>query len=476
LGRNNSIHTSISHLQPAGAVWDRPQSSLRRRLPWFDILIAFIAMGAVTGSALYQVQFRNSTFAASDFKTLYASTWAYAHGQDAYSIPNLQKVFTSNGVIQPENWYGHAPVYPPFTLALLSPFAYIRMVPAIYLMTILSGLLMAIALALLMRYAAIYFGLGPAWRVLLAGLCAAGPLLSFGIDMGNVSLAALCVLAFVWRSRGPAIFRRFSPWIPATALAVAILLKPHLGLWSAVAMLLLPERAARAVVLRTLAICVGFGLVTVIAMAAMGTLSLQIHSYLAMLASETASGASMNATSRDVLPVVAQITSLGSIVGFWVANPGPRLALTAAGLLVLGLAAAWQTRRVDSERGALLAVGAWCALGMLVTYHRAHDAVLLLLVAPWVVDRLRRARLAAYALAAAALYCAMSTSADLPVVIRWVSSAGAHSLVAFALLRQVGLADLLLLLVLLVAMTREHAYREGIGTGLAEQEELPVAA
>ena len=397
---------------------------------------------------------------------------------DAYSIANLQRVFTANGVIQPEKWYGHAPVYPWTTLALLSPLATIGMIPAVYVATILSGVLMAVAIAALMRYAANTLHLTPAWRVVIAGLCASGPLLSFGLGLGNVSLAAsaLCFLAFVRRGSGSPWTRKASPWLPAAALAFAFLLKPHLALWVGIGMVLLPERAARAVVLRAVALVAAFTAVTAAALAATGTLALQTHSYFAMLSAETSGSASMSATSREILPVVSQITSLQSILGFWIANPAVRTALSCAILLALGILLARFTRSVDTDRGALLAVSAWCALGMLATYHRAHDGVLLILLVPWVVDRIRRTPLAWPAWAVTALYCAMSASAAFPDVARWVATAPPHSLTAFLLLRQVGLAELLLLLVLMVAIHREHQRRNILPAQEAEPQDLHAAA
>jgi hypothetical protein len=470
---------SIENSAARGASSHRHQVRVRpRSLAWLDVLVACCAAFGMTFSALYSVQMRASNFAASDFKTLYASVWCIAHRLDAYSIANLQRVFDANGVIQPEKWYGHAPVYPATTLALLSPFAAFGMVPAAYVLTILSGVLLAIAMAALMRYAALNFDLGPFWRIAIAGLFACGPLLNFGMNMGNVSLAAsaLCFIAFLWRDGGPRWIQPGRLWVPATALAIALLLKPHLGLWVGVGMFLLPERRARAVVVRAAALTAGFAVLTTVAMAAMGTLRLETHSYLAMLSVETSSGASMNSTSREALPVVAQITSLESILGFWITSHGLRIGLTAALLLVLAVLVYRQTRRVDTERGALLAVGAWCAFGMLATYHRAHDAVLLIIVLPWVVERVRRSPLVWHAWLATALYCAMSASADFPVVQRWLANLPANSLQAFLLLRQVGLADLLLLLVLLMAMHHEHARRWVSRPADIEPDELATAA
>ena len=441
------------------------------------MLIAVCAAGGLTASTLYGVQIQTSTFAASDFKTLYASVWCFAHHMDAYNIANLQSVFVANNVVQPEKWFGHAPVYPPTTLALLAPIAAVGMVTAAYVLTILSGALLAVAVAALMRYAAVNFNMGPVWRMAIAGLCVGGPLLSFGLAMGNVSLAvaALCFLAFTWRS-GPPWSRSGSPWVASVALALALLLKPHLGLWTGLGMFFLPERAARAVVVRAIALAAGFAAVSVAAMGATGTLGLESHSYLAMLSAETAAGASMNVASHEVLPIVAQITSLQSIMAFWLTTPVLRTVLTGVVLLGLGYIMLRQTRRVNTEHGALLAVGAWCVLGMLATYHRAHDAALAVVLVPWAVDRVRRTPLAWHAWAAAALYCAMSASADFEVVKRWVSAASEHSLTAFVLLRQAGLADLLLVLVLLLAMGHERTRERMRGTASDEAEDLAIAA
>ncbi|HEY4382809.1 MAG TPA: glycosyltransferase 87 family protein [Acidobacteriaceae bacterium] len=450
-----------------------------RRFTWLDALIAACAAGGLTASTLYHAQLRTSTYAASDFKTLYASVWCFVHRMDAYSVANLKQVFVANNVEQPATWWGHAPVYPWPTLAVLSPFAGIGLVPAAYLLTILSGVLMAVAITGLMRYAADYFDLGPFWRILIAPLCTIGPLFAFGMGMANVSVAtcAFCFMAFVLRNSGTPWSRGVSLWLPGTALALAFLLKPHLAVWVGIAMLLLPERASRAVVIRCAAVVGGFTAATAAFLAATGTLGLQTHSYLAMLAEETSTGASMNATSREVLPVASQITSLQSILGFWIGNPTVRVSLSCAALLGLGFLVLRQTRRVDSERGAMLAVSAWCTLGMLATYHRAHDAVLLLLVVPWVVDRIRRAPQAWPAWAVVVLYGAMSLSAQFPDVERWVAGLPTYSLAGFLLLRQVGLADLLLLLVLLIAMTKERAHVRSQAMAVAEaHDDLHAAA
>lgn len=429
----------------------------KRRLSLIDTLTAVACAGGLTLSTLYQVHMRTSSFAASDFKTLYASSWCFAHGLDAYSISNLQHVFNSNGVVQPSAWYGHSPVYPWTTLSLLAPLTALPMVPAAFVATILTGVLLACAVAALMYYGAKHFSLEVGWRVVIGALCVSGPLLGFAMAMGNVSAAAcaLCILAFVFRDTASVRLGRVRAWVPTVALMLAVLLKPHLAVWCGVGMLFLPERAARSVVIRAAALTAAFALLTAAVLAASGQFGMQTLSYLSVLSVENSGGASMSAASREALPVVSQVVSLQSILGFWIANHVVRdvstclLLLTTAALLVL-----W-TQRVDSQRGALVAVGAWCSLGMLATYHRAHDASLLILLVPWVVARVRRAPLSWQAWAALVLYCAMSMSADFPTVVGWLSALPVDSGLRFVLLRQAGLAELLLLGVLLFSLRQE---------------------
>lgn len=420
------------------------------------MMTALVSAGGLTASTLYQAHMRTSSYAASDFKTLYASAWCFGRGLDAYSIANLQRVFNHNAVVQPAVWYGHAPVYPWTTLALLAPLTALPMVPATYVAILLTGALLGCAIAALMYYSAKYFKLELIWRIIIAVLCVSGPLLGFAMNMGNVSAAAcaLCVLAFVMR-KNESGRKRVLAWIPGIALAIAVLLKPHLAVWCGLGMLLLPERAARAVVIRAAALSAVFAVLTAGVLAVFGKLGLQTLSYVSMLAVESSAGASMSAASREALPVVSQVVSLQSILGFWIGSPVLRDVLTCVLLFVSGVFVARWTRRVDSQQGALLAVGAWCSLGMLATYHRAHDASLLILLLPWILARVRRTPLAWQAWGAIAFYCAMSVSVDFPTVVSWLSAQPSDSVFSFVLLRQAGLAELLLLIILLFSLRQE---------------------
>jgi hypothetical protein len=232
---------------------------------------------------------------------------------------------------------------------------------------------------------------------------------------------------------------------------VALLLKPHLVVWIVLGLLLLGEPAGRRIVLRAAALAASFCVVVAAWLALAGTLVLQAHSFLGILAVESAGGASMNASSMQPLPVIVQITALSSLAGFWTRN---QTAYTAIGwtLALLAAVAIYRSTRILGERGKLLAVGSCCALGMVATYHRALDGVLLLILLPWAINRLRWWQ----AWLALALYCGTAWGPHEGALAAWVSGAPAHSLRSFVLLRQAAVAASLLLMVLLSALARER--------------------
>ena len=429
-------------------VEEKVETTKRQGAAALDPLFAVLAVAALTVTVLLDLPVRASPFAASDLKTLYASAWCFRHGLDAYRFAGLQAVFHAQGVVPPANWFGHAPVYPPTTLALLAPLTFLPMVQAAYLVTLVSAGLFAFAVADLLRYAGLRFDLPPGWRAGVAALCAACPLFAFALTVGNLSVpaTALSLLAFLRRERG-------SPWLPAALLAVAVLLKPHLAIWMLAGMLLLPERRAPAVALRAAGLAAVAGVLAAVTLAR-GQLIAQIHAFFAVVGSELAPGGSMNVRSREILPVASQITSLRSLLGFWLPDGTTVFVLSAAALFALLAALAWHTRRIRNEQGTCLAVATWCAFGLLTTYHRAHDALLLVILLPWILFRLRE-RIADWVpWTLLALYGALSCGPAVET-IRHLSGGGAlSSLPAFLTMRQSGVASLLLFVLLLALLLR----------------------
>jgi Glycosyltransferase family 87 len=336
---------------------------------------------------------------------------------------------------------------------LLIPLTGLPMVAATQVWMVLSALLLIASAVALMRYAAEEFAL-PLWgRALIALLFAMSPLTVGALALGNVSIAvsALSMLAFARR-------KRQSPWASGAMLAVALLLKPHLAIWIAAGLLLLAEPAGRRIVLRAVALAAAFCAAVAAWLALSGTLVLQVRSFLAILGAESAGSASMNASSRAPLRALVQITSLSSLVGFWTTN---QAVCTVVGwtLALLAAVAIYRLTRSLSERTKLLTVGACCALGMMATYHRSLDGVLLLILLPWAIDRMRRRPLALHAWLVIGVYCAMSVGPDEVRIAALVGRFNADGFRSFVLLRQAALAASLLVMVLVSALARERDER-----------------
>jgi hypothetical protein len=265
--------------------------------------------------------------------------------------------------------------------------------------------------------------------------------------MGNVSVmvSALCILAVV-----PA--EDTHGWFRAAGLAVALALKPHLAFWVLPALLLLPGRRGKVLALRTCAAGAALAAAILLWMAAHHQVLAQTHDFGAMLHGEL-TGGSMDPDKREIVAVPAQITSLRLLLGYllparWVQ------AVTAVALGSLGLLLGWISTRISARRRdlRLLCLAAWCAFGMLASYHRAHDGTLLLLLLPVLVARLRRSWRDGLAWWAMLLYAGVSLGPEAES-FRWFSNwSGWHILTDFTLYRQVAFLSLLIFLTLLVAL------------------------
>lgn len=429
-------------------------------------------MAGLVGALVVPMNVAKLRGSASDFKTLYASVWCFAQKIDAFRMSHIEQVFRQNHVVTPVLWYGHMPVYPPSTLALLAPLARLGMVPAAYVWIAFSGLTMAAAIWMMLRASDEVFGLSLGWRVLIVALCGASPLLGFGLAIGNVSVvvSAFCIGVVyrfgagdrlrqgIWSDAAAWARPKWQVWGAAIALSVALLLKPHLAVWVLMALLAgaigRDGRAERRIALRALCVCVAAA--AVFWSSAGHMLGTQMRSYRTIVLSETNDG-SMAATNRELLPVAAQITSLQSAAGYWVNNDV--LSKMASTLCVVGLmlylvATAWRLRRVRTAEQRLLLVACWCCVGLIATYHRAHDGIVLLLLTPWTVWRLRRNWRDGLVWLLLPLYFAMSWGPSTEWIAWCAQTTHMKALCDVVLYRQASLATLGLLGVLLVVLER----------------------
>jgi hypothetical protein len=421
---------------------------------WPERIASFIAFLGVVWAELTGFNVRLRQNAASDFKTLYASAWCFARRIDAYSFREIARVFDLSHVVQPRSWYAHAPVYPPFTLAFLAPLTLIPMVPAIYLWILLSALAIASAAAALAQVGGETLKLGRPWRITLIVLAAVSPLVSAGLELGNVSVlvGALCILAAITPQES-------DPWLPAVVLAAAILLKPHIAIWVLVAFAFL--RTGRRIAIRSCGLCTAMAIATVLWAATQHKLFAQIESYRSMLASELSNG-SMAIGNHQVLELIVQITSLESLFGYWFPYGILPKILATALLLIMAAVLVWSSWRLRSAKGEerLCVIGSWCAFGIVATYHRAPDGIVLLLILVVVMSRLQRSAKDIWGWSMFIAMIAASFGPSLQTLQQLTGPSGINIHWQFLLFRQAALANFLLaclLLMMILRMARESS-------------------
>jgi len=121
-------------------------------------------------------------------------------------------------------------------------------------------------------------------------------------------------------------------------------------------------------------------------------------------------------------------------------------------LVALAVVLAAFTRRCHSAPSSVLAFAAWCSFGLMATYHRAHDALILMGLLPWVCLTIGRGPRRWVAWVMLVLLGVLTSGIEGDTLMRLAVSAPPHSVAVFLLLHQAALANLLLLLALLFAL------------------------
>ena len=406
-----------------------------------------IALSALVAASLPGFNVRGWQDAGSDFKTVYASGRSFLSGVRAYNFPNLEKVFAANHVIKPFDWFAHAPTYPPFTFITLAPVIALPMVTAVYVWMALGAAALVGAIWSLGSAAERTFGLSRPWRLAILVAVAASPLTSFGLQIGNVSVVAgcLCIMAV-------ATGETTHPNWRAAALTVSILLKPHVALCLMVGMLFSRNRSDRALVFRTGAFFVVLLLLYCLWGYTMLPFGMQFRDYAAMVHSEIATGC-LNPRSREFLNLPPQITSLESMIGYFLDTPWMQF-FTGLGLALFGGSLIYLSRTAPASRAdlRLQLLGTWSTFGLLATYHRTHDAIILFLLLPWILGRLHRNRMDWAGWGTAVLLVLQFVGPDVPGLIRLSHEYAGSELAQFLVFREASLVTLLLLVLLLASL------------------------
>src|SRR5438105_6114771 len=292
---------------------------------WIEIALCFVAVFGLGSTLLGDFQkVREFDYVATDYKTLYASSALYREGGNPYDAPALMAIYHRDGVVLPRTTFGRMPVYPPPTLLVLWPLTYLPMGASADAWWVVSMAVTAAALAMLVGEARRQ-GLNWLYRLGLIAFTVASPMLGYTFNIGNVSptVGALCTIALMLAVRESQAGAKAgtTAWLTAGGcLGLALCLKPHMAVWIAAGIALVGGRSGRRIAAVGVAL---FGGCTVLSMALVwsrGALHMVLGSFLAMLAQERASG-SMSAESRELLPVLGQLTGLDSLLGLHVGQP-----------------------------------------------------------------------------------------------------------------------------------------------------------
>ena len=397
-------------------------------VPYVESLLCLIAVAGLTLSLLGDFQsVRTTDYVATDYKTLYASAALFRHGGNPYSMAGIVEIYRESGVVLPRSMFGHAPVYPPVTLLLLWPLTYLSMGQSAMAWLVTSAAASAVALAMVLREARRQ-GLHWSLRLGIAAFTAGAPVLGYALDIGNVSPAvgALAAISLLMALRESHRSRARLTWglvAGGISLGLALCVKPHSAIWVFAGILLVCGSAGKLVAGISGGVFLLGNLTSLVILYMRGAAQSVVGSLVAMLVAESRSG-SMSPASREALPAMAQLTGVNSLFGLWIGQPvrGALVAMVVLALLGSLLRVAWRTRwRGRDGSWQVLIVAALFAVGMLASYHRAHDAVMLpALLGLWLAHAIRRSVASRVSRAKRWVYGAGSASVLLLLAAGWI--------------------------------------------------------
>ena len=393
-----------------------------------------------------------------DFANIFAGALCLLHGTSPYRFLSVQAALAGHGyfLVTAKTWPASLPLYPPFTLILFTPLAslgYAHAALAVYLLTLATC---GVACFRILIASSTLAGVPPVWRGLLLCLLMVSPETRWALGNGNPIVLVTALLLFCCFDADP----RWR-WLRVLAFALAALLKPQIALPFALPLLVKPGDGWR-MLLRAFAVA-GVAAAAALAWCAARPGTARWGSDLkANLALGTAAGNTMSLTERAY--VFDPRLNLAYLLGYWIRSPRLDALLTAAVLLVCGVALCWAVAHGagQSRRQWTLAVAATASLTLLPVYHRSYDALLLVLALPWVLVAIRARRQGFTAWSALLLIFASTIIWARHLPVRWRGVQGVEqpaSLVGFLTHRTHAVIVLALTILLLSALLRKETSR-----------------
>jgi hypothetical protein len=354
---------------------------------------------------------------ARDFSNISAGADCLVEHCHPYDTADLSRVLEQHGYVgfRKGKWINNLPIYPPPTLALLTPLATVPFQTAatvFYIVTLLACLLCGIAVFVRSPLLA---DVDPWVRGLCLAAFLAAPKTNWAMAYGNPVVLTTALLLFccfdVAPSRG---------WLRAALFALACILKPQLAVPMAIVFLIKRVDGWRMLV-RAAAIGIAFTAATLAWCASNPATASWLTGLKANLALGASAGQTMSPADHTYM--FDTLLNLQYMIGYLLPQPGIQKLL--ALVLLAGLAAGlllslWRIRAGAPRQLLLLAFAATAALTLLPVYHRFYDAILLTAALPWATEALHLRR---HVTAAAAVLALLAVSyvtwvRHLPVSLR----------------------------------------------------------
>jgi hypothetical protein len=311
-----------------------------------------------------------------DFKGVFYDTRCLLLHADPYKNGEPLRVYLSEGGKLPQSSVGprevlRLDIYPPTTSLIVAPFAMLPWGLAFRLWMMLTAAAFILAAFLIWDIGANY---APVISGCLICFVLANTEVLFVIGNSAGLVVSLCVVA-VW-----CFLRERFVWAGILCLAVSLAMKPHdaglIWLYFLLAGGVYRKRALQALVVTAVISLAAIVWVTPIAPHWMQ----ELHSNLLVISAPGGIN-DPGPANTDIAP--SSIIELQSVVAVFCGNP--RIYNPVSYLVCGALLLVWAARTLwarFSQRRAWLALATVVPLTMLVTYHRAYDAKLLLLAVP----------------------------------------------------------------------------------------------
>jgi hypothetical protein len=368
-----------------------PRAKLPTRIGWLAVILTCLVF------SVHGVRRERSILHSHDLLPLYSGARCLIHSCDAYKSSAILTQYHSAGgsYFDPDAWQDANCIYPPTAFLEMLPFALLSW-PAMHLLWPILTALAICAAAFLCADLCTLSGSGLAALAAMLAICWAIYTETAGIiALGNsVAFAVLFLAIAAW-----CVLRERHLWPGAIALALSLGLKPQLGIFILLWILLQP-RFPRRLAIRAIAVAVVLGiaaLILVFANPAMRAWNAELRSNLAL--------SQLPGAGLDPSPLNYRSATMTNLQAFFSAAFGhalPFVVIAIASALLILLYLAWRRHRTQPAN--IVALAALTTLTLVPFYHREYDTILLLLATPAIAALAARSR--AWGSAAFALFIA----------------------------------------------------------------------